>query len=347
MSESVAVNIDEYLAEIPGDNPAGSSLPFAIKAELEEARKEIDPDDYDASDPMRPAEAKRADWPAIAKLASATLKETSKDLLVAARLTEAFAKTRGFAGLADGLAVMRGMVDQCWDRMYPEIEDGDIEVRAGPFHWLGDADRGARFPFSVRNLPIVPNNGGLPLSWRHWKESAEGKGAVSKEDFDKAVMQSSRADCQATVDSVTRVVAELNGLGELLKQRMGHESPAMSDLRSAVGDCYSLARQILEKKGPEPAGGEEAGAGSPAAEGGAAGASPSERAVLSRADVYRRLAEAADLLERLEPHSPIPYLIRKAVELGAMPFPVLMRALIRDDNVLTDMSRELGIKPPE
>jgi predicted component of type VI protein secretion system len=69
----------------------------------------------------------------------------------------------------------------------------------------------------------------------------------------------------------------------------------------------------------------------------------------SRADVYQRLAEAADLLEQLEPHSPIPYLIRKAVELGGLPFPLLMRALIRDDNVLMEMHRELGIKeaPPE
>ncbi|HXD89228.1 MAG TPA: type VI secretion system protein TssA [Urbifossiella sp.] len=344
MSESGIASIDEFLAEIPGDSPAGVSLPFAIKAELEEARKEIDPNDYDANDPTRPSEPKKADWPAIASLAQRTLKETSKDLLVAARLTEALAKLHGFGGLADGLAIMRGMVDRCWDRMYPEIEDGDIEVRAGPFHWLGDADRGAKFPFAVRNLPILSNNG-TPLGWRQWKEGAEGRGSVSKDEFEAAVNRADRAQCQATVDAVTRVISELNGLGELLNKRMGHESPGMSELRGAIGECYSLARQILDKKGPAIAV-EEAGGGDGEA-GTSGGGSPSDRAVLSRSEVYRRLGEAADLLERLEPHSPIPYLIRKAVELGAMPFPVLMRALIRDDNVLMDMSRELGIKQPE
>jgi len=66
----------------------------------------------------------------------------------------------------------------------------------------------------------------------------------------------------------------------------------------------------------------------------------------TREDIYRALAEAADALERLEPHSPVPFLVRRAVELGALPFPLLMAALIRDSGVLSEMNRELGIKEP-
>src|SRR5262249_49186111 len=69
-----------------------------------------------------------------------------------------------------------------------------------------------------------------------------------------------------------------------------------------------------------------------------------QRRPVSRDDVYRQLTEAADLLQRLEPHSPIPYLIQKAIELGAMPFPKLMKALIRNDDIIKEMNRELGIK---
>ncbi len=64
----------------------------------------------------------------------------------------------------------------------------------------------------------------------------------------------------------------------------------------------------------------------------------------SRADAYRQLAAAADLLQRLEPHSPIPYLVKRAVELGALPFPQLMKALIREPNVLAELTREFGLK---
>jgi type VI secretion system protein ImpA len=49
----------------------------------------------------------------------------------------------------------------------------------------------------------------------------------------------------------------------------------------------------------------------------------------------------------MEPHSPIPYLIRRAVDLGAMPFPLLMKALISDAKALDEMNRGLGIKEPE
>ena len=62
--------------------------------------------------------------------------------------------------------------------------------------------------------------------------------------------------------------------------------------------------------------------------------------------VVERTIPPADLLERLEPHSPIPYLIRRTVELGAMPFPQLMKALLVDVD-FTNMNRELGIKPEE
>jgi type VI secretion system protein ImpA len=330
------------LEAIPGDDPAGEPVPFQVRDELEQARKEIDPNDFDRDDPARPAEPKWADWSGIIRLATRTLREQSKDLLVAARLTEALTKQQGFAGLADGLALLRGMIEQCWDRSLPVIEDGDLEVRAGPFNWLGDGDRGARFPPSVRAAPLLHHDG-QALGWREWDQMRSGRGAISKEMFEKAVAAASREECQGAVDTLTRCIEELTGLSRALNERLGPVSPALTDLRTALGDCLTLAKQILERKGPAAA--SEVTVAEPSAANGEAEATvPAARGTLSRDDVYRRLAEAADLLERLEPHSPIPYLVRRAVELGAMPFPLLMRALIRDDSVLTNMNRELGIK---
>ena len=87
--------------------------------------------------------------------------------------------------------------------------------------------------------------------------------------------------------------------------------------------------------------GAAAASGRPGNEGSSGGASG---APATRAEVYRQLGHAASLLRQLEPHSPIPYLIQKAVELGALPFPLLIRELVRDANVLEQLNRELGIK---
>ena len=68
-------------------------MPFAVREQLETARKELDLRDFDKADPLRPAEEQRADWPLVIRVASETLAHTSKDLLIAARLTEGLTKT--------------------------------------------------------------------------------------------------------------------------------------------------------------------------------------------------------------------------------------------------------------
>jgi type VI secretion system protein ImpA len=335
------LSFQSLIEPIPGDNPAGGSVPFQTREQFEEARKEINPDSFAADDPHRPTEAKYADWRGIIRLAEETLANTSKDLQTTARLTEALTREHGFAGLRDGLHLFRLLIDQCWDRLNPTIEDGDMEVRAGPFNWLDDPDRGARFPTAVRRVPLVfgEDRGFGYLDWRQF-ESAQDPSI--REAFEKAVMATSREQCQLQMEDLTQALAELDGLSESLQAKMDSVAPGMLGLRTAVEECRTLADQILRRKGPAPdaAAGPTAAPGAPAA----AGAKPAAQAVTSREDAYRQLADAAALLERIEPHSPIPYLVRRAVELGALPFPQLMKQLIRDENVLAMMNRELGIK---
>src|SRR5438552_1380934 len=106
MASPSILDFDSLLAPIRGDSPAGAPLPYDVRLKLEEFRKEINPDDYDADDPRRPAGYRAPDWPAIIQLASDTLSATSKDLLAAARLTEALTMQHRFAGLRDGVVLL-------------------------------------------------------------------------------------------------------------------------------------------------------------------------------------------------------------------------------------------------
>src|SRR5438309_7366823 len=98
MPSEATLDVDTLAAPIPGDDPAGDPVAFDLREQLEEARKEINPDSYPEDDPMRP-EPKAADWPAIIRLTSEALAESSKDMMLAARLTEALVKEHGFGGL--------------------------------------------------------------------------------------------------------------------------------------------------------------------------------------------------------------------------------------------------------
>jgi len=210
MSTPALIDVEALLAPIPGDDPAGKAVPFATREIFDKARKEINPDAFDADDPLRPKDIVRADWGLIVEKAQEVLTETTKDMLTAARLTEGLLKLhgeelQGFAGLRDGLQLMRRMLDECWDRIYPPIEEeGDEEVRAAAFSWLDDTDRGARFPLSIRTTPLVVSDG-KGLGWQNWKDSTQTSEDEEepKDTFNKGVQESSRESCQNVADDLS------------------------------------------------------------------------------------------------------------------------------------------------
>jgi type VI secretion system protein ImpA len=343
MTLSQILDIEALIAPVAADNPAGEPLPYELRHKLEELRKEDDPNRYADDDPMRPSKFKAADWSGIVQLAQETLTSTSKDLLVAARLTEALVKLHGFAGLRDGLHLLRELLEQCWDRLHPTIEDGDLDVRAGPLRWLDDPVKGACFPSTLRLVPLVSSDQGKH-SWQDWDDAQKKKGQGNPtpwDEFEKAVEAAQAEDCQRVADEITQSREALGQLLASVRVRLaplGQDSPGLTGIGQALEVCHRLMQEIMQRKWPvlPEKSNNEAEASSP-------GAATPPRRLASREEAYRQLAEAAALLRQLEPHSPIPYLIQRAVELGKLPFPQLMRRLVRDANVLAELERELGV----
>jgi type VI secretion system ImpA family protein len=335
------VDFKSLLAPISEDERAGGGVPFDVRERLEQARKEVNPDAFAPDDPLRPADFIKADWAGIIALCQETLRNTSKNLLVAARLVEALTKKHGFVGLRDGFHLLRLLVDTCWDRLDPPLEDEDMEVRAGPFNWLDDPDRGAVFPNTIRTVPVLAADGNQ-FCWNDWQQSQAG--GEKQEMIDKVILAAPRDRCQAVVDNLTQAQQELRFLMQSLSEKMGPDAPGFTVVRPAISDCLKLAQGILQKKGPAGAPEESTGTELAVSDGAGQTVGVSKPRMSTREDIYQELATAAAALERLEPHSPVPFLVRRAVELGALPFPLLMQELIRDANVLAEMNRELGIK---
>lgn len=349
MPSDPTLDIPALTAPIPGPDPSGGTTPFDVREKLDEARKEVDPSAFAADDPTRPAEAKRADWGLVVRVASDSLTTKAKDLLVAARLTEAAAQRFGFAGLRDGLRLLTALLADCWDRLAPKIEDpSDLDLRAGPFEWLDDPDRGGRFPSTVRGIPLVAGGGEQTLGWLTWKRGQDGKDKAAAEAFEKGVSAASPDAVRDTVAVLAECKDALDGLTAKLSERLGDLGPGMTMLRRAIEDCRSLADLIAKRKGPAADATPAADAATPAGTGAATGSGPATAAgtPATRDAVYQQLAEAARVLERIEPHSPVPYLIRRAVALGSLPFHEMIKSFVRDAAVMSEMERELAIDPP-
>ena len=88
------ISRDDILKPIAGDNPSGESLRYApIYTQIKEAVREDD----DLTQGVWQTERKVADWPKVVKLCSDALIKQSKDLQLAAWLTEAETNREGFA----------------------------------------------------------------------------------------------------------------------------------------------------------------------------------------------------------------------------------------------------------
>ncbi len=215
------IDFQSLLEPISDNEPAGGGVPYDVRERLEQMRKEINPEAFAADDPLRPTDLVKADWTGIIALAQETLRGTSKNLLVAARLVEALTKKHGFVGLRDGLHLMRLMAEICWDRLDPPLEDEDMEVRAAPFNWLDDPDRGAYFPNSIRSVTLLAADGNQ-FSWLQWQQSQSG--SEGSEKVERTITTAPRDRCQALVDALAQTRLEIKHLMSYLTDKMGSEA---------------------------------------------------------------------------------------------------------------------------
>ncbi len=338
MASPPLLDFDALLAPVPGDSPAGAPLPYDVRLKLEDLRKEINPDDYDADDPRRPSQYRAPDWAAIVKLTTETLSNGSKDLLAAARLVEALTKEHGIPGLRDGLDLLARLADQGWDRVHPMLEPGESpEPREGPFKWLNQSGYGSHFPHELRQIPLLVVKG-KAFNFEDWQKPDR------RPAFESAISAATPEACQNLVDDLKSAKEKLQTLANTLSAKMGEFAPDLvssegsEHLGAAVNDCLKVAQQIMQRKTGAPAG--QAGAA------GTTGGTMVSQSLSTRADAYRMLNDAADLLAQLEPHSPVPLLVKRAVKLGDLKFPDLMKALIRENATIDELNRLMGLEAP-
>ncbi|HMD69983.1 MAG TPA: type VI secretion system protein TssA, partial [Bryobacteraceae bacterium] len=266
---------DDLLNPIPGENPSGANLRYApVFDKIKEARRADD----DAPQGDWQFERKTADYAVVIKLAGEALATKSKDLQVAAWLTEAILRKEGFAGLKAGLELIKGLVENFWDTLYPELDDGDAEMRAAPLEWLG-----TRMEPALRSVPLTRAG----ANWFKFKESrtvgyeaaadtdakvevrnaAIAEGKMSGEEWDGAVAGTPKAfyaGMEETLDGILEVLESLNALGE---EKFGDVAPSFGPMRTTVEEIRHTVHGLLQKKREvEPDEGAEAPATAESAE---------------------------------------------------------------------------------
>ncbi len=353
--------LEALLMPLSEDAPCGPSLrydPVFMEVRLE--REEDDPD-LPMGEWERPL--KRADWALIESRCKGLLVERSKDLQIAAWLLEAWLRRDQLPGVLRGLRLVRLLLERFWDSVHPLIgEDDDADARFASLEWLNQF-----LSIALRvHVSLVEGGETLPfrmtlLEWERMTvaERAPPPPRVAGErpktpDFSRSVVKARAAEIHAQVaalrDIARSCVLELRDLDRLLKARRPADAPSLAHAAKTLEEIERLLTQLAPDRGSDaqrpieedadmPDHGEVRGSDAVAVN------LPTGDGWQNRDQAYLALESIADYLASIEPHSPTPYLVRRAVNWGRMSLPEVMAEVVREEGDLNRMINLLGLQP--
>lgn len=324
--------LTSLLNPITAENPSGRDLRYEPEyAAFKEERREdlLIPGSDDSN-------RKVADWNRVVAMGSELLTKQTKDLQLAAWMTEAMLRQQGISGLITGLNLLQGLLEQYWDTLYPEIEDDDLELRSGPLQWVGSkltvavqqttvASGGITWLSYSESRSIPLENAIAEASYddqralRAAREEASGFGKTMPEEVDAAVEKTGKVFFKALVKDLDTALSALDSLEKTSDSRFGDDAPAYTDLRKSLDEFRRLAGGILSRKleaDPDPVdeANDDAVDGSIASPDSAA-LSPEPVGVQ---DASERIAVAARWFRQRDSTNPAPYAMLRGFRWGEL-----------------------------
>jgi type VI secretion system protein ImpA len=364
-SKPPVINFETLLAPISEDKPSGEYMRYSgIYDEISEARRA----DKDVPQGEWQTEVKYADFRKVISLAVPSLEKDTKDLQIAAWLSEALVKEHGFVGLRDSLRLMTGFQENFWETLHPEIDEGDMEGRANALAWMEE-----QASYALKQAKITGYNGYSFVDFEDSKKydipdniesldsteqarynalraEAEKENRVTANKWRAEMAQTRRAfyeDLTFLIDECWAAYADVNRVIEEKFDR--NQAPGFSHLKKALDDVHSQVKKFLEeKRAEEPDEETEEAAEGEAVEGEGgtvvrvAGVATASGAIQNRQDALKRLSDIATFFQKTEPHSPISYLVSRAVKWGNMPLESWLQDVIKDETVIYQLRQTLG-----
>lgn len=341
------------LQPISPEKPCGDSLRYeGAYDRIREARQE---EDARLPQGVWVTKPKAADWDFVCRTCVELLETRTKDLQIAAWLTEALVQLHGFVGLHEGLFIVLRLCERYWDCLHAGADGVDAESRSAPILWLNEkvADRLKWVPLVQTGMPADAHVNLL----RFETQGATGGQANGDASATTATPESAAADLPSEVFQTdpTFYVANLDairGANEVCEKiekffasKAVVDAPSLYRVRENLHKALALLERFMARQLPLETD-DLTQHGAPGVEPGSHGPShpASSVTISSRDEAYQLLARAADFLERTEPHSPVPYLVRRAVHWGQLPLESVLPELIKGQADLDGVRELLGLK---
>ncbi len=376
--------LPDLLLPISEAMPSGVDLredttPHSVYFRLRDARAEARAaerlaDNDPGSANSRGGDAGASHWAAIRGLAVQALSADTKDLEIAAWLTESLVRSDGLRGLAAGAELLAGLVGRFWDAgLHPAFdrdasgkdgsgEDGPgedgVEARLAPVAGLNGQGVDGTLLQPLRKLALFGRGDGTTV--RLWQfEQAEdvagiGDAARRAQRLAAGVPEFRQLEAEARADAgrlgrLSRETAAAllawDALDRALSDKAAQAAP---NTRRVHGVLAKLAR-LAERYGPaaeapaaDVAAPDASGldASAPDASGPAAPAAAHD----SRDALLEQVVRIARHFRLSEPNSPFGYTLDDAVRRARLPWPELLAEVLPDAAVRTAVMTGLGLR---
>jgi len=373
MGSPQVLDIESLVSPISEENPSGVELrgsdwaaqffdlreifTQSVKAERDIQQAMAFPDEEfpDLHDPQ---------WEDVRDRSIEVLTTYSKDVSVASWLIESVMRLEGIPGLRDGFKMMEQLCETYWDTIHPEPdEDEGFAETVAQLTGLTSE----RSYSNVENLPLTSGGGGS-YSLFDFNESNRidglsgdekqrriSEGAVERAEFDNSFRATPRQHWKDLLEDLEELIATLRSLGTFLDEKCVPNSygedtaPSLTSFRQKLEEIQKAIKDLMEELLLDEE--EDSDATDAEGEGGEAVASGHKAVVgtiQSRSDAIKMIRKIAEYFRKTEPQSFISFKLEQAAEWAEMPFPDLLKELLRDETALGELNRRSGIPlPPE
>lgn len=296
------------------------------------------------------------DWQQIIDLSEEVLRSKSKDLDICAWYLEALLRVEHFKGLAHGFRLIAELCNRYWDKIYPLPDQEGIITRLSLLANLNGIDSEGALIFPIKCIPITQGISEGPFSlWQYQyavahpkkvstanSENVEDNLSIDMAKFNIALSQTESGFFKQLIEDLNSCTLEFENLCQVLESKCGKDAPPSSQIHEILASTLStvkfITKGIMDVKEEQHLDFKEVSH---------VANNININVIKNRDDAFATLERVSDFFLNTEPHSPLAYIIKKAVRWGKMSLPELLDEMIDDDGAKINAFVLAGIEVDE
>lgn len=288
---------------------------------------------------------KEPDWKSVFSGSQELLAKT-KDAEVATYLLAATVKLHGLSGFGEGIQFLVQFVEKYWGEMYPQPDGRDFDlilerieaISIDPLEFPDDTLNVAK---NVQLASVGELKGYGPISSDAIVKAKKNEGDFNTDSIKSALADIDPSELEKSASILEKAATDLKQLEVFVKEKTG--DTYRPDLHYIVDRVSKMKTELDSSQASEPAvpqqssaaaGGQTASSSGAAPMSSSVGSVVDSGAIQSRTDVVASLNAIVEYYRQCEPGSPIPFLLKRSIELVDKDFIEIIK------NFRSDLDRE-------